>query len=344
VATDTAGNTVSSVPGAFWFNFCDDTFTRADLRLSYSVFPVPYGDPILISVVVYDPCGTFSNRAVEFYDNGVLLAHHDAASVSRFDFVWQNAAPGNHQISAILIAPNDNIDFLTPVDIIVVDPNNPAAANDDFANSFDLAQITTGNNVNATRESGEPSTLGAGHSVWWHYTAPSDGLAVFSTVGSSFDTGMAIYAGNTLDNLSFLGWNYDSNDPQPAILWFNLIAGTTYQISVDDLGGAGGDIQLNVHYDVAPTFDITSPTDGAVFTAPADVPVHVTAQDPDGSVAQIELSLVGLTDGTTTTVTSSVADLDYTFHSLAVGNYQLIVRVTDNLGIMIPNSVIFTVQ
>ena len=77
---------------------------------------------------------------------------------------------------------------------------------------------------------------------------------------------------------------------------------------------------------------------------PADVPVHVTAQDPDGAVAQIELSLVGLTDGTTTTVTSSVADLDYTFLSLAFGNYQLIVRVTDNLGIMIPNSVVFTVQ
>jgi hypothetical protein len=100
---------------------------------------------------------------------------------------------------------------------------------------------------------------------------------------------------------------------------------------------------LNVNYDAPPTFTITSPTDGEIFTAPADVPVHVAAQDPDGSVAQIELSLVALTNGTTTIFTSNTADLDYTFPSLAAGNYQLIVRVTDNLGIMVPNSVVFTV-
>jgi hypothetical protein len=257
-----------------------------------------------------------------------------------FDYTFLSLAVGNYTLTATAI---DNVGA-TATSSIHISVVISGPANDDFANSFDLAQITTGNNVNATRESGEPSTPGPGHSVWWHYTAPSDGWAVFSTVGSSFDTGVAIYSGNTLDNLSLLGWNYDFNDPQPAIIWFNLIAGTTYQISVDDLGGAGGDIQLNVHYDAPPTFDITSPTDGAVFTAPADVPVHVTAQDPDGSVAQIELSLVRLNDGTTTTFISTAADLDYTFTSLTVGNYQLIVRVTDNLGIMIPNSVVFTVQ
>jgi hypothetical protein len=279
-------------------------------------------DGVVVEIQLTDGTTTFTTTAMDF------------------DYTFSSLAAGNYTLTA---TARDNLGAVGTTSVHITVGNALPPANDDFANSFDLAQVTTGNNVNATREVGEPSNYGLGHSVWWHYTAPSDGLAVFSTAGSSFPTGMAVYTGNTVNNLSFVNWYYDFDNYRPAILWFNLVAGTTYQIVVDGLTSASGDIQLNVNYDAPPTFTITSPTDGEVFTAPADVPVHVTAQDPDGSVAQIELSLVALTNGTTTIFTSNTANLDYTFPALAAGNYQLIVRVTDNLGITVPDSVVFTV-
>jgi hypothetical protein len=54
----------------------------------------------------------------------------------------------------------------------------------------------TGSNVGASLEPSEPrhGSRPGGRSVWISWTAPSDGLATFSTAGSSFDTVLAIYA------------------------------------------------------------------------------------------------------------------------------------------------------
>jgi hypothetical protein len=340
VAGTTYQIAVDAEPGVLW----------GDIQLN-----VYYGPPVPPTVAITTPAegAVFTAPAyvpvhvtAQDSDGSVLLVQlTDGTTTFRtaatdFDYTFLSLAAGNYTLTA---TATDNVGAVGTSSVHITVRTATPPANDDFANSFDLAQITTGNNVDATRETGEPPNYGFGHSVWWHYTAPADGLAVFSTVGSSFPTGMAIYSGNALDNLSLVTWYYDFNNYRPAILWFNLVAGTTYQIVVDGLTGASGDIQLNVNYDAPPTFTITSPTGGEVFTAPADMPVHVTAQDPDGSVAQIELSLVALTNGTTTIFTSNTADLDYTFPALAAGNYQLIVRVTDNLGIMVPNSVVFTV-
>jgi hypothetical protein len=105
------------------------------------------------------------------------------------------------------------------------------------------------------REPGEPPShnpdgASAGHSVWWQWTAPSDGDVVISTEGSSFDTVAAIYTGNTVDNLRLLGWNNDGNNSQAAILRFFALAGTTYHIAIDGVPGATGGIQLNVRYNL----------------------------------------------------------------------------------------------
>src|SRR5678815_4952533 len=54
-------------------------------------------------------------------------------------------------------------------------------------------------------------------------------------------------------------------------------------------------LSITVLVSDAPTVSITGPTYGTVFTEPADVQVHVTAQDADGTVVQIQL-----TDGRTT--------------------------------------------
>lgn len=87
-----------------------------------------------------------------------------------------------------------------------------------------------------------------------------------------------------------------------------------------------------------PRIAITSPHNGAVFHAPADVPVMAQALDPDGWVTQVEFfansNLIGLA-----TVNffvepppGQLQTFDIRWTNVAVGNYVLIARATDNNG------------
>ena len=77
--------------------------------------------------------------------------------------------------------------------------------NDAFANASSItlsgnsAQVT-GTNGFATKEGGEPNHAGnaGGASVWWKWTAPSDGSIIISTAGSNFDTTLGIYTGSSV--------------------------------------------------------------------------------------------------------------------------------------------------
>ena len=76
-----------------------------------------------------------------------------------------------------------------------------------------------------------------------------------------------------------------------------------------------------------PSVQVTSPADGANFTAPATIGLGATASDLDGSVTQVAFyagsSLVG-TD-TTSPFTAS-------WTNVPVGNYSLTAVATDNAG------------
>jgi len=87
-----------------------------------------------------------------------------------------------------------------------------------------------------------------------------------------------------------------------------------------------------------PTVSITSPADGAEFTAPADVTVTATASDPDGSVVRVDFyrngSLVG---------SDSSAPYSYTHEDLPAGDYVLLARAVDDAGDTADDSVRITV-
>jgi len=139
-----------------------------------------------------------------------------------------------------------------------------APANDNFSDISTIAGssgTTLGSNVSATAEPGEPDHYDGNPvsaSVWWHYTAPSDGLLMVDTVGSELepgkhlDTVLAIYTGVSVDALTPLASNDDideisSNFQSRVVL--NVISGTTYHIAVDGYnsgeGGETGTITLN---------------------------------------------------------------------------------------------------
>ncbi len=119
-------------------------------------------------------------------------------------------------------------------------------ANDAFA----AAQVISGNsgtvngsNVGATKEVNEPNhaTNPGGKSVWYQWTAPSTGAWQFETVGSSFDTLLAVYTGTSLDFLTEIAANDDIVGATNTIsrLAFAAVAGTVYKIAVDGFNSSG---------------------------------------------------------------------------------------------------------
>lgn len=125
-------------------------------------------------------------------------------------------------------------------------------ANDAFAARTVLTGTNlnvTGSSVGATKEPNEPNHAGepGGASVWWSWTAPGGGLVFVDTAGSTFDTVLAVYQGDTLSGLSEVASNDDIGCAEvTSELGFLAATGNTYQIAVDGYEGSSGSIQLNL--------------------------------------------------------------------------------------------------
>jgi len=117
--------------------------------------------------------------------------------------------------------------------------------------------IISSNNTNATSEINEPLHDGKSpqRTVWWTWTAPATGTVTINTLGSSFDTILAVYLGNSILNLSNLISNDDSAGSTTSAVSFSALAGTNYQIAIDGYGGASGNISLNFNLQVNPEND-----------------------------------------------------------------------------------------
>ncbi|MDB6029915.1 MAG: hypothetical protein JWM16_253 [Verrucomicrobiales bacterium] len=122
--------------------------------------------------------------------------------------------------------------------------------NDSFASCQTLSGLSgqvTGHNVGATREPNEPdhNSSFSWRSVWYCWTAPSNGTVIFDTVGSDFDTLLAVYTGASLGALTPLASDNDSGGNLTSRAFFQAIQGTTYHVAVDGTQGGSGNIVLN---------------------------------------------------------------------------------------------------
>ena len=131
-------------------------------------------------------------------------------------------------------------------------------SNDNFSSRITVtgtSNSVVGSNVGATREPGEPFDAGVpgGQSVWWSWTAPASGVVTISTAGSSFDTTLGVYTGNSISNLTLIASNDDADPPSvlASQVSFQTRAFSTYQISVDGsdadtIYGSNGVVYLSV--------------------------------------------------------------------------------------------------
>jgi hypothetical protein len=76
---------------------------------------------------------------------------------------------------------------------------------------------------------------------------------------------------------------------------------------------------------VPPSVTITSPLNGANFTAPASFTVSANASDPDGSIVRVDFFSNGILAGTDTLAPYAVA-----LTNLGAGSYSLTAQATDN--------------
>lgn len=127
------------------------------------------------------------------------------------------------------------------------------APNDDFVDAQVLTGATgtaSGSTRLASKEPGEPyHAFKFGEaSIWYRWTAPSNGTVTFTTCGSTFDTVLAAYTGPAVDDLTYVSSNDDGTCPariQQSVMSFAATAGVTYHIAVDSYRDARGDVTLN---------------------------------------------------------------------------------------------------
>lgn len=132
-----------------------------------------------------------------------------------------------------------------------------------FADNFlDRILLTTAAGVgsdsttNSTKEPAEPdhADKAGGKSVWLAWQSPTSGIATFSTLGTGFDTLLAVYRGTNLAVLKRMASDDDSAGFYTSEVKFNVVAGVTYNIAVDGSYGASGRIILN--WDLEPPLQL----------------------------------------------------------------------------------------
>lgn len=137
-------------------------------------------------------------------------------------------------------------------------PTPSPPPNDNFANAQILAGCSgsvTGTNFGATKEVGEPNNPDSPtstRSVWYQWQSPSTGNVTIDTIGSDFDTVLAVYTGSSLGGLTLVEHNDDivSGTNVVSSVTFTATQGQIYRIAIggynnDGTGGDVGNIKLN---------------------------------------------------------------------------------------------------
>jgi hypothetical protein len=247
------GNTFfSSSAGATYQIAVDGYFNGGNARLTVFQVPAPLQRPQIFNgpfsqtvyvgnSVSFAPSVTGSFPVTfQWFRNGQAIAGATNPAYS-IPFVQTNHA-GTYLLQASNAAGVTNAQALLTVPI--------PPPNDFFSNRIALVGGTNtvfGTNGLATREPGEPNHLGllAQTSLWWTWTAPKSGQVQIDTIGSNFDTLLAIYNGLAFPLVLVINDDQSGGSGTSRVI-FNAVGGTVYQIAVDGYGGLSGRIVLNL--------------------------------------------------------------------------------------------------
>ena len=192
-----------------------------------------------------------------------------ASSDLQIGFVNDGAGPDERANDAIYTAETIVPPFMSNL-TVTLDITAPGKTNAQLTVNYSIAEpapnnvlgkatliagnpvSVTGSNRRSDSETGEPQhgNVGGGQTVWWRWVAPEDGVVVIDTVGSDFDTVLAVYQGGQVNQLTELAANDDfASGTTQSRLEFSAGMGESFAIVVDGFGGATGDIVLNIRSD-----------------------------------------------------------------------------------------------
>ncbi|HET9476517.1 MAG TPA: hypothetical protein VFP63_03420 [Dehalococcoidia bacterium] len=250
-----------------------------------------------VSDLTPDADGRFTVSAVDLGDVGVSPPESGSGVLARVTLsVSAGAAPGLYALTmdeAGHIDPNNdsfmpdaiNAGFLavsstcenlptptpTPTPAPTPPPTPtpaPAPPNDAFAGSVLIAALPFNDSMatdSATSEPGEPSPCASiGATVWYSFSAAEAMTLDVDTFGSSYDTVLAAYAGDSLASLSLIACNDDYGGLQSK-LSMDVSGGQTVHFQAGGFHGQTGALQFNVYAGLPATPTPTpgpSPTPG----------------------------------------------------------------------------------
>lgn len=113
-----------------------------------------------------------------------------------------------------------------------------------------IAYASSGETTSATLETGEAISscdYNTSHTIWFAFTPTVTANYTVSTVGSAFDTVLALYTGPAVNNLTLVACNDDATTTTfTSLLTRSLQAGTTYRIQLGGFKGRYGQYALSV--------------------------------------------------------------------------------------------------
>jgi RHS repeat-associated protein len=98
-------------------------------------------------------------------------------------------------------------------------------------------------------------------------------------------------------------------------------------VATDNLGATATSAPVPILVNAVPSVAITSPSDNALFVAPADIPLAAKASDLDGSIVKVEFFY-----GATLIATRTEAPSTFIWPAVPSGTYSLVAVATDNHG------------
>ncbi len=297
--------------------------TRTTSPYSMTWSNVPGGSYSLTAQATDDRGGTKTSAAVSISVTGpklLVVTPANGATVYGSTVVVNGSFYGDSTTTVLVdngnttrLATLDGITYTTTIPLHV-GPNTLRVVASRRDRTSDQATVSVTGNGNPLLVFTAPATT--------VFDAPADvNLTVDAVSPASTISKVDFYRNGTL-----LG---TSTSPPYQHAWSGVPAGnyTVSAIATDALGATGSTaLAITVNgSNIPPVAALTSPANGATFSAPANIVMTANATDTDGSVTLVEFLRNGIVVGTT-----NVAPYAVTWSNVAAGSYSLTARAIDN--------------
>lgn len=266
-----------NIPGATLSSYTLND-AAASAAGSYTVIVSSGGQSVTSAAAVLTVLGppTLGTTSVATNDGNIILTVNASDSVPYY-YKWQlngngiagatgNLSPGAAAISYTItnagpinsgqyqaVVANDVASEESPVFDVAAGFGIPITTNNNFASRYTLGSLTNGaavfginSDLSAPPADGPATIAGkpASGFLWYSWTAPFTGVISLTTRGSSFDTLLGVYTGNSLATLTPVAADDDSGGFFTSLVSFNCLQGSNYDIVVAGYQGATGNVVL----------------------------------------------------------------------------------------------------